>query len=163
MIFGVDPGSTGAIAWFNRSGGLVVHDMPVTAKTYGKGRQLDIYALSRLIDSSGFIAGTSKVYIERPNAMAPKGQRMGSVSAFTYGEGIGILQAVFTLKGISLFWVLPTRWKQTCGLAGKNKEASLRRVRETYPLMDEFERQKDHNRAEAVLILEYGSGLYGAP
>ena len=55
-------------------------------------------------------------------------------------------------------YVAPQRWKKAFAL-GSDKAMALETARRLYPgAAAELKRQKDHNRAEAVLLAHWGRG-----
>ena len=93
--------------------------------------------------------------IEKVNAMP----RDGAVGAFTFGKSVGVVLGVATVLGYSIQHVTPQAWKKVMlHGTGKEKGASLKKARELCPeIYDQLKRQKDHNRAEAILIGMYAT------
>ncbi len=145
MIISIDPGLTGAVAVFHDC--LIdVIDMPVSAKTNGKGLQVNAALLSKEIRELNFI---DKAIIERVTAMP--GQ--GVTSMFGFGRTLGVIEGVLAAHTIPVEWVTPQKWKKFHGLIKKDKDAARTLVIEKYPdKTDRFKRKKDIGRADAVLI-----------
>ncbi len=169
MKLGIDPGQTGALALVTNEGELVwVRDMPVQAKTSGKGNEVNAYLLADAIEdaaSDAHEAGTTLlVVIEQVNAMpgggGTKGQprrTMGATSAFGFGDSFGVIRGVCAALGLKVKRVRPQVWKKQAGLQGKLKDVARTKCIETWPgHRDEFKRKKDIGRADAAMI-----GLYG--
>lgn len=146
-IVGIDPGTTGAIA-------VLIDDVP---QIFDMPRNTDgvagdtIYRLLHSLDPA-------EVYIERVHAM-PK----GSKANFSQGDTNGCLRTAVHILRIPLIWVPPRKWQTEFGLfAGgytdiERKQRSRWRAQELFPtIADQVNRVKDHNRAEALLIAEYG-------
>ena len=151
IIFGVDPGLSGAVAILDSHGSLVgIHDMPTMAKGTGKKKQVNPAALT------GFLAGYSgcggaTAYLERVSAMP--GQGVSSV--FAFGESYGVIRGVLAAAYIPLELVTPQAWKRRFGLLGTEKDAARTKAIELYPEAS-LARKKDIGRADALLIARYG-------
>lgn len=72
----------------------------------------------------------------------------------------GQVHALLTMKGIGIIEVAPSTWKAKMGLNKKGKEESLRLAMQQFPEVD-LHRKKDHNRAEALLMADYGRIFHG--
>ena len=149
---GIDPGQTGAIAVMEK--GLVVQvvDMPVMARTHGKGQQVDASSLASELFGIG--TGTiSEVVMEQVGAMP--GQ--GSTSMFNFGEGVGIVKGVLGALQIPVRMVTPQKWKKSAGLSGKDKDAARSLAIQLHPEAAEYlRRKKDVGRADAICIARFG-------
>lgn len=89
-------------------------------------------------------------WIETPFSM-PGGNMMGTNSLFqTYG---GLL-AMMELLGIKTNTIRPVIWKKGLGL-NKKKDYSLELASNLWPTLG-LNQKKYHNRAEAMLLAEYG-------
>jgi len=100
-----------------------------------------------------------EVYIEQMHAMPSN----GSQAAFSQGDSNGALRTAVQVAGMPLIWVRPAQWQTHAQLTGfkgtaiERKRRSRMRAIELFPNMAEYlNRQKDHNRAEALLIGRYG-------
>lgn len=144
LVLGVDPGLTGAWALLDASGGFVaVEDLPVIRD--GRLAWIDADALSgRLIELRA--GRPMRAVVERVHAMP----RNGSQAAFSQGATLGSILAALQLVRVSIELVTPAAWKRAAGLAA-DKRASLDRARLLFPDAP-LDRQKDHGRAEALLI-----------
>ncbi len=158
MIIGIDPGITGAIAFIDEYK-VIVADIPVMAKGKGKSRiknQVNAAGLSNLIESTVYKEGSTKyaiVYLERVSSMP--GQ--GVASMFSMGDSFGCIRGVCAGMGLRVEIITPKTWKSYYKL-GSNKEVCRAKAIELFPLID-LHRKKDHNKAEALLIAEYGKHL----
>lgn len=158
MRLGIDPGLTGALALVTPDKELVqVWDMPVQAKTHGKGNELDAYRLADIFDECIGLANEAGerlvVILERVNAMPGQGVS----SMFSFGMSYGEVRGAAKAMGLGVKYVTPQKWKRQAGLVKKPKEAALGLVIETWPdRRDLFARKKDVGRADAALIALYG-------
>ena len=140
-ILGIDPGATGAIAAIYSTGAHNVWDMPPLP-----------HDLADLLETVvGEDDGIGMAYLEKAQAM-PK---QGVSSMFNYGVGYGTIIGILTALNIPYTTVTPAVWKRALGLTGKPKDASRALARAHYPTAS-LNRVKDHGRAEALLIAEYG-------
>lgn len=150
VLLGIDPGLNGGIAVVNGNCVLAVIDIP----THGvkSKRRVDVFQFLRFIKKWQ----PQAAFIER--AGSRPGQ--GSSSGFSYGRAVGALEAVVSCAGVPLTVVEPAKWKRKLGLPGgdKAKEAARQRAIQLFPTCNDFERKKDHGRAEAALIAYYGAG-----
>ena len=145
LIFGIDPGLTGAIAlWDSEAGGATVWDMPVVAKA------MDVHVLHDLLHRGQ--GKHSLAMVERQQAMPGQGVS----STFRAGGNYASVLTTLTLTGIPFTLVSPARWKRAMGL-NQDKEASRAMALQLFPyLADKLSRKKDEGRAEALLLMEYG-------
>lgn len=142
-ILGVDPGITGGIAFlFPNSGRVIAEDIPVA------GGEVDVDTLAARIRQ---MAPTVAV-IERAGAM-PK---QGVASTFRFGMAYGALRAVVTAMQVPVHLVHPTVWKRHFRLTAE-KELSRALAIRLWPGAGHFSRKKDHGRAEAALIAQFGA------
>jgi hypothetical protein len=129
---GIDPGFEGAIGVIDvRSRYNRVWDMP-TRGDEGRGREVDVAELLRIIgeiDCSGRVVG---VFLEWPQTRpdeAPEASKR-------FGVGLGNLEAAFMASGHTVTRVAPNKWKGRLGLSGKagdsaeSREAAVRMAEE---------------------------------
>ena len=153
MIIGIDPGITGAIYFEHENGTKEVIDIPVMAKSSGKGNQINPYGLSEIIRAAYKSDGVYTAFLERVNAMP--GQGVSSV--FSFGKSSGIIEGVLAALKIPVVMVTPNKWKKAAGLTGKDKDAARTLAIQLYPeLADQLSRKKDIGRADAILIAHFG-------
>lgn len=157
LILAIDPGLTGAFAILDRSSGelIAVDDLPVIRD--GKSAWIDADTLvGQWIDLR---AGREiHAIIERVHAM-PKN---GCVAAFSQGCTFGSILAALQIVRARIEFVPPQTWKRPLGLIGgprkltdiERKRASLDKARLLFPAAP-LDRQKDHGRAEALLIAHW--------
>ena len=145
IVFGIDPGSAkGSVAWVGASGDAAVIDLPLIDGA------LDPHALTTFLRSAPVTPAA--VYVERVAAM-PK---QGVASTFKFGRAVGAIHATVQLCGFRLELVTPGKWKAHHRL-GRDKEAARALAIRLWPkLADRLARKKDADRAEALLIAEYG-------
>ncbi len=157
-IVSIDPGTSGALAFFGAKGRLdhtvrmpVVEEIfkkknPKTGKITNRKRlRLDEVAIVRMVrafDADRFIV--EKVGV-RP--------KQGVTSSGRFMEGFGILQGVAAGLDLVCYRVLPATWKRHFGLLGATKTGSRDLAKSMWPeFSDDFRLKKDDGRAEAALI-----------
>ena len=149
-ILGIDPGLTGALAfyWPGAAGRVLVEDMPVV------GGEVDPHGIARLIR----VYGPTRAMVEKVSAM-PKN---GSIACFKLGMAYGVARAAVAVAGVPLHLVPPTAWKKHFRLPGKGegKEAGRRLAILRFPAQAErFSLKKDHGRADAALLALYAAEI----
>ena len=137
---GIDPGKNGAIAILNDGVLEAVHGMPQTVA--------DLTDLVRSIVAARPAGAQITAYVEQVHSSP----QMGVVSAFTFGRGLGNLEAALAAFGVRLVWVRPQVWQKALGcLTGGDKNVSKRRAQELFPGL-----KITHGNADALLIARYG-------
>ena len=152
MILGIDPGLSGALAFFDtESEDLVVIDMPTVEMTRnGKNKREVSPALV-----ADLFAGQSikQAYIERVSAMPGQGVS----SMFSFGRSVGVVEGVLAAYEIPTTFVTPQAWMKAMGIRA-GKDASRERAMQLFPKYSGlFARKKDDGRSDAALIAKYGS------
>lgn len=160
MIFvGVDPGVSGGIAAVTTGGYVLdVWKMPRTER--------DILEAFREIAGRVSVDGPARAVLEHVHAgvfgFSRKGedkseQRMGVVSAFTFGEGIGRLKMALTAVGIPFEEVAPVTWQNFMGCRSRgDKNITKARAQQLFP-----DWKITHAIADALLMADYCRRLHG--
>jgi len=155
-IVGIDPGATGAIAQISPMVG--VWRMPRSDR-----------ALVDLLQM--FDPATTRVYLERAQAMPQKAAREGrgfetGTSMFSYGVAYGVIRGVLAARRLWYREVPSATWKADMGLWRQPKAESIAKAKALFPeAIDQI--GKSDGRAEAILIAEWGRrkgeqpGLFG--
>jgi hypothetical protein len=146
---GIDPGMTGAVAIVDTH--FIVIDCPVFEKMKSNERtSYDLLGMSGLLEQ--YQKNTFAVLEE----LHPQSKPIGAVANFHMGRGFGLWEMALVANGIPYIKVLPNKWKKAMGL-NTNKDFSRQKAIELFPLAHErLKRKKDHGRAEALLLAEYG-------
>jgi crossover junction endodeoxyribonuclease RuvC len=156
VFLGIDPGLSGALAFFDPiKRELHVLDMPTKWITRNgkRRRQIDAVELGRALDL--YTGGRDvRAYVEQVNAMP--GQ--GVTSMFSFGRAAGVVDGELGFMGVDPVYVLPRVWQARAGIPpradkGSHRDAAKRVWPRYWKL---FERAKDDGRADAALILRYG-------
>jgi crossover junction endodeoxyribonuclease RuvC len=161
VILGFDPGLDGAIALVSADSDLMkVWDMPSLDRTQGKGREVNPYLLSDIVDEARELAGHHKVECVIEQVGVRPGE--GAAGAFKFGDGFGVLRGVVGANHLTCRYVRPQVWKKYHGLLKKEKSASRALAMEKWPESRElFVRVKDADRAEAALLAQFGLTVAG--
>jgi len=152
MIFGIDPGVSGAISVLENKKVIEVFDMPTMidgkkSKRQVNGAQVSNIFKERLKDDKEIV-----VVVEHVNAMP--GQ--GVTSMFNFGQSFGVIKGISSALSLPIYFVRPTKWKKHFNLIKTNKDASRTKVIEIYPeISSKLSRKKDSNKADAILIARY--------
>lgn len=162
IIIGIDPGHTGAVAFYRPSDEQIrVFDMPL-AKALNEGKKNTVYPneLARLVKK--YTAGTECfAVLEKVSAMTyvdSKGQRrgQGAKSSFTFGASYGVVVGVLGALGVTTYEVHSSVWK-TLMLLSRDKKLSIEMAKRKFPsLVPKLQRAKDDGRAEAALLAFFG-------
>ena len=165
IIFGIDPGISGAICVLNGEEGRIieVYEMPTMIDGKKNKRQVngaevtnifekELINESNRIESSENYEKIAKVVVEHVTAMP--GQ--GVTSMFNFGQSFGVIKGICAALKLPIYFVRPTKWKKHFNLIKTNKDASRTKVIETYPnISSKLSRKKDSNKADAILIARY--------
>lgn len=145
VIMGVDPGISGAVAfYFTEAPGRVgVDDVPVA------GGEINAPELARLIR----IHRPTFAVIERVSAMPGN----GAVSMFNFGRSYGDVRGVIGAMEIPLHFVTPSKWKKHFGLSSDKELSRMLAIRMFPSVAEQFKLKKHDGRAEAALIALYGA------
>lgn len=154
VYIGIDPGKTGGIAWWDGERMNAIK-MPATP---GDIRD----CLEAIADGCPTAAALEKVGPSRGkerNGAGDKGRQQGVGSAFTFGEGYGVLKGVLTALRIRHELVLPVKWQQEFGLRrreGENDTAKKNRHKDAAQRLFPTDIPRmTHAIADAILIAEW--------
>lgn len=145
VIMGIDPGVTGAVAFYfpEAVGRVAVDDVPVA------GGEINAPELARIIR----IHRPTLAVIERVHAF--KGQ--GVVSMFNFGRSYGDVRGVIGALNIPLHFVTPQTWKKHFKLSSDKDQSRMLAIRLFPAVAESFKLKKHDGRAEASLIALYGA------
>lgn len=156
-VIGIDPGLTGSVAILSRAGEvLLLEDLPTIANGQSAkvGRKIDPAGLADLLKP---YTRNTRVILERVSARP--GQ--GTASIFSLGDSNGCIRGVLATLEIPTVFSPPTKWKPYFHL-GNDKEQARSKAIELFPGMaSRLQRKADHNRAEALLLAEWGRRTQG--
>ena len=170
LIIGIDPGLTGAIAalWGRKI--VALEDMPVSAKVYGEGEEVNCAELASILMDMRVAGKPVRVILEQVGSMP--GQ--GVASMFSFGDSNGAIRGVCGTLQYPVERVTPQVWKKRAGilrkrqagLSKKEKAAATRKSKDLartlainrHPEISEMlSRKKDVGRADAICIAEFGT------
>lgn len=155
MIFGIDPGVTGAIVALNNDGTMHKHiPMPALKTDADKRSRIDGSQIADFMREYHGQRNTATV--EHVGPMPTD----GATNAFTFGHGAGIIEGVLQALEIPYTKVRPQAWKKGTGLIGKDKDAARLKAIELYPGLKVLDfKGKGQAVADAIFIARFGHGL----
>ena len=161
IIFGIDPGVSGAICVLKKGKILEVYEMPTMIDGKKNKRQVNGAEVANIFNKAindniklidGKIENEVKVVVEHVTAMP--GQ--GVTSMFNFGQSFGVIKGICAALKLPIFFVRPVKWKKFFNLIKTNKDASRTKVIEMFPnISSQLSKKKDSNKADAILIARY--------
>ncbi len=152
IIFGIDPGVSGAISVLENKKIIDIYDMPTMIDGKKNKKQVNGSQVTNIIKERLSSEKEIIVVVEHVNAMP--GQ--GVTSMFNFGQSFGVIKGICSALNLPIYFVRPTKWKKYFNLIKTNKDASRTKVIEVYPeISSKLSRKKDSNRADAILIARY--------
>ncbi len=152
IIFGIDPGVSGAISVLENKKIIEIFDMPTMIDGKKNKRQINGSEVTNIIKKRLNDGKEVIVVVEHVNAMP--GQ--GVTSMFNFGQSFGIIKGICSALSLPIYFVRPTKWKKHFNLIKTNKDASRTKVIQTYPqISSQLSKKKDSNKADAILIARY--------
>ena len=166
IVISFDIGMTGAVAFVDRRSSLVVDlvtkpDGPIRERG-GRPYQpmrLDGRALSNLLLSNIRPGMAALAVLEnvRVRTTGNEGRPSGAHSEGALLRCRGAIETALDMLRIEVKAVEPQTWKRHFGLLTKPKDASREKALALFPdSAAMLARKKDHNRAEALLLAQYG-------
>ncbi len=158
-IMAHDPGLGGAFAVIDPIMCQIVSlwDMPTYEEINSKGSKKKKVDLGQLaIQINAVIHDCEFCVIEDVHSMPHD----GVASAFKFGQVSGISIGMISANLCGIKFVSPMAWKSVMNL-GRDKELSRVEATKRYPFSAHlWNRTKDHGRAEAVLLADFGKRFY---
>jgi crossover junction endodeoxyribonuclease RuvC len=152
IIFGIDPGVSGAISVLENKKVIEVFEMPTMIDGKKSKRQVNGAQVTNIIKGRLDKNKEIIVVVEHVNAMP--GQ--GVTSMFNFGQSFGVIKGICSALSLPIYFVRPMKWKKHFNLIKTNKDASRTKVIEVYPeISSKLSRKKDSNKADAILIARY--------
>ena len=152
IIFGIDPGISGAISVLVNKKVVEIFDMPTMIDGKKNKRQVNGAQVANIFKERLDIDEEIVVVVEHVNAMP--GQ--GVTSMFNFGQSFGVIKGICSALSLPIYFVRPTKWKKHFNLIKTNKDASRTKVIQVYPeISSQLSRKKDSNKADAILIARY--------
>ena len=152
IVFGIDPGVSGALSIYENKKLKEVIDMPTMSE--GKKNKKQINAAQLSLEIKQRINGSSETAVVIEHVTAMPGQ--GVTSMFNFGQSFGVLKGIFSAMQIPMDFVSPVKWKKFFNLINTNKDASRTKAIEIYPYFSsKLSKKKDANKADAILISSF--------
>ena len=170
IIFGIDPGVSGAICALKKGKVIGVYEMPTMIDGKKNKRQVNGAEVTNIftkemnnlkfhehklieeVSNEDNWGDRAKVVVEHVTAMP--GQ--GVTSMFNFGQSFGVIKGICSALSLPIYFVRPTKWKKHFNLIKTNKDASRTKVIQIYPeISSKLSRKKDTNKADAILIARY--------
>lgn len=163
IIAGVDPGFSGAIAIISNKGNIpIAFNVPLIKGVKGKKDEINEVELRKILSSTYDGESINHVFIESVHSM-PK---QGVSSMFRFGMSWGLVRGI--CGGLQIpYTLIPSQvWKKAImgdvvksGDKVKDKYLSVVKVEELFPDVS-LPLKKDHGKADAILLAEYGRRLH---
>jgi len=152
IIFGIDPGVSGAISILENKKVIEVFDMPTMIDGKKNKRQVNGSQVTNIIKETLNNDKEIIVVVEHVNAMP--GQ--GVTSMFNFGQSFGVLKGVCSAMQLPMYFVRPAKWKKYFNLINSEKDASRTKAIQIFPYISaQLSRKKDANKADAILIASF--------
>jgi hypothetical protein len=156
LVIGIDLGITGAMTFIEQGNVTHIYDLP-TKYTETKARQetiVDGVSFAKMVTFNQSL--NIHYFIENTHSMQDS-----AMTAFSMGQTKGIVRAeIEVLSNGFVHWIQPEEWKKYFGLMKLSKDCSRIKALELYPECYELIKlKKYHNRAESLLIADYGKFL----
>ena len=156
IIFGIDPGVSGAISVLEDKKIIEVFDMPTMIDGKKNKKQVNGSQVTNIIKERLNNDKEKEVVVVVEHVNAMPGQ--GVTSMFNFGQSFGVIKGVCSALSLPIYFVRPTKWKKHFNLIKTNKDASRTKVIQTYPeISSKLSKKKDSNKADAILIARYFS------
>ncbi len=150
IVVGIDPGLSGALAFFGVGTGVVeTIDMPTLALGKTAKRRIDEHQLQNIFWQRHAGHAFVELVALRPGE--------SGTSALTIGIGFGIIRGVLAAVGVPFTIVTSKKWKAALGVTG-DKDNSRSRASQLLPQASgQWPLKKHDGRAEAAMIALYGT------
>jgi crossover junction endodeoxyribonuclease RuvC len=154
IIFGIDPGVSGAISVLEDKKIIEVFDMPTMIDGKKNKKQVNGSQVTNIIKERLNNEKEKEVVVVVEHVNAMPGQ--GVTSMFNFGQSFGVIKGICSALSLPIYFVRPTKWKKHFNLIKTNKDASRTKVIQVYPhISSKLSRKKDSNKADAILIARY--------
>ena len=154
IIFGIDPGVSGAISILENKKVIEVFDMPTMIDGKKNKKQVNGAQVNNIIKERLDSEKEKEIAVVVEHVNAMPGQ--GVTSMFNFGQSFGVIKGICSALSLPIYFVRPTKWKKHFKLIKTNKDASRTKVIEVYPeISSKLHRKKDSNKADAILIARY--------
>ena len=152
IIFGIDPGVSGAISVLEKKKVIGIFDMPTMIDGKKNKKQVNGAQVTNIIKER--LDGNKEIIVVVEHVNAMPGQ--GVTSMFNFGQSFGVIKGICSALNLPIYFVRPSKWKKHFNLIKTNKDASRTKVIQVYPeISSKLSRKKDSNKADAILIARY--------
>ena len=152
IVFGIDPGVSGALSIYENKKLKEVIDMPTMSE--GKKNKKQINAAQLSLEIKQRINGSSETAVVIEHVTAMPGQ--GVTSMFNFGQSFGVIKGICSALTLPIYFVRPVKWKKHFNLIGSSKDASRTKAIELFPsFSNDMAKKKDANKADAIMIGRY--------
>ena len=152
IVFGIDPGVSGALSIYEHKKLKEVIDMPTMSE--GKKNKKQINAAQLALEIKKKTNGSENVAVVIEHVSAMPGQ--GVTSMFNFGQSFGVIKGICCALTLPIYFIRPVKWKKHFNLIGSSKDASRTKATELFPnFSNEMAKKKDANKADAILIGRY--------
>ena len=154
LIFGIDPGVSGAISILENKKVIEVFDMPTMIDGKKNKKQVNGSQVTNIIKEKLNLNNDKEIIVVVEHVNEMPGQ--GVTSMFNFGQSFGVIKGICSALTLPIYFVRPVKWKKHFNLIKTNKDASRTKVIEVYPeISSKLSRKKDSNKADAILIARY--------
>lgn len=164
LAIGIDPGVTGAVALVGDRY-AEVHDAPT--HTPNDKTRINPAGVARLLKRAltleEFTGETHNALAAIEYVSTRRGE--AAARALGYGQGHGVYLGALAVLDLPPVIVTPAKWKKALGLDAKQngKTDALMLARRLFPgFATMLDREKDHGRAEALLICHWLRGCFAS-
>ena len=152
IVFGIDPGVSGALSIYEHKKLKEVIDMPTMSE--GKKNKKQINAAQLALEIKNRVNGSENVAVVIEHVSAMPGQ--GVTSMFNFGQSFGVIKGICSALTLPIYFIRPVKWKKHFNLIGSSKDASRTKATELFPnFSNKMSKKKDANKADAILIGRY--------
>ena len=152
IVFGIDPGVSGALSIYEHKKLKEVIDMPTMSE--GKKNKKQINAAQLALEIKNRANGSENVAVVIEHVSAMPGQ--GVTSMFNFGQSFGVIKGICSALTLPIYFIRPVKWKKHFNLIGSSKDASRTKATELFPnFSNKMSKKKDANKADAILIGRY--------
>ena len=114
IVFGIDPGVSGALSVYEDKKLKEVIDMPTMSA--GKQNKKQINAAQLSLEIKNRINGSTEIAVVIEQVSAMPGQ--GVTSMFNFGQSFGVIKGICSALTLPIYFIRPVKWKKHFNLIG---------------------------------------------
>ncbi|MDP7196160.1 MAG: crossover junction endodeoxyribonuclease, partial [SAR202 cluster bacterium] len=107
IIFGIDPGVSGAISVLENKKIIEVYEMPTMIDGKKNKKQVNGSQVTNIIKER--LTGDNEIIVVVEHVNAMPGQ--GVTSMFNFGQSFGVIKGICSALSLPIYFVRPTKWK----------------------------------------------------